>query len=86
MVEQAFAKVRHLVAAVRKAFAQINPFRKSGALKVETKNVSENDQTNTSRVLAKYHQGMSIDAIALSEGTSAEEISTIVKQNERVLT
>jgi hypothetical protein len=55
-------------------------------LKVETKNVSENEQTNTSRILAKYHQGMSLDAIALSEGTSAKEISAIVKQNERVLT
>lgn len=55
-------------------------------LKAEAQNVSENESTNTSRILAKYHQGMSLEAIALSEGSSPEEISAIVKKNERVLT
>ncbi|MGM7721120.1 hypothetical protein [uncultured Metabacillus sp.] len=55
-------------------------------LKEDPKSASEDNQLNTSRILAKYRQGMSIEAIALSEGTSVKEIRTIVEKNERVLT
>ncbi len=46
----------------------------------------DEEKGNTKRILAKYRQGMSIEAIALSEATSVEEVRLIVEQNERVLT
>lgn len=55
-------------------------------LKEESKSFSEEEQANTSRILAKYRQGMSVEALALSEGTSVGEIRSIVEQNERILT
>jgi predicted Holliday junction resolvase-like endonuclease len=57
-------------------------------LKEQSKTNSEDNQANpnTSRILAKYRQRMSIEAIALSEGTTVEEIRALVEQNERVLT
>lgn len=54
-------------------------------LKDDTKSFS-NDELNTPRILTKYRQGMSLEALALSEGTSVEEIRSIVDKNERVLT
>jgi predicted Holliday junction resolvase-like endonuclease len=47
---------------------------------------SENDPVNTTRILAKYRQGMSLEALALSESMTVEEIRTIVEKNVRVLT
>lgn len=56
-------------------------------LKEQTDSYEEQEnKSNTSRVLAKYRQGMSLEAIALSEASSVEEIRLIVEQNERVLT
>lgn len=47
---------------------------------------NEDDKVNTSRILAKYRQGMSLEALALSEGMTVEEIRSIVGQNARVFT
>ncbi len=55
-------------------------------LKVETKEEEQDNPLNKSRILAKYRQGMSLEAIALSEGTSTDNIRSIVEKNERVLT
>ncbi|WP_226667412.1 hypothetical protein [Metabacillus litoralis] len=55
-------------------------------LKEQIDSSYEEEKSNTSRVLAKYRQGMSLEAIALSEASSVEEIRLIVEQNERVLT
>lgn len=55
-------------------------------LKGQPKPSNEETQTNTSRIFAKYRQGMSLEAIALSEGMSVDQIRGIVEKNERVLT
>ncbi|MEC2076561.1 hypothetical protein [Metabacillus fastidiosus] len=50
----------------------------------------ENDtdvsETSVNRIITKYKQGMSVEAIALSENLTVKQIRSIVKQNERVLT
>ncbi|MFC0270004.1 hypothetical protein ACFFIX_00835 [Metabacillus herbersteinensis] len=48
--------------------------------------VDEPEMLNKSRVISKYKQGMSMDAIALSENVKLEEVKSIVERNERVLT
>ena len=55
-------------------------------LKEDTQSDVQDNQVNKSRILAKYRQGMSLEAIALSEGTTADNIRLIVDKNERVLT
>ncbi|MCV9884853.1 hypothetical protein [Metabacillus halosaccharovorans] len=55
-------------------------------LKEQNSSIQEEEKGNPTRILAKYRQGMSIEAIALSEATTVEEVKLIVEQNERVLT
>jgi hypothetical protein len=55
-------------------------------LKEQAKPYQDDERANPKRILAKYRQGMSLEAIALSEASSVEEIRTIVEQNERALT
>lgn len=56
-----------------------------GPLDVHTTE-TEPQKVNPARVMAKYRQGMSLEAIALSEAATVQEIRVIVEQNERVLT
>jgi predicted Holliday junction resolvase-like endonuclease len=54
--------------------------------KEQATNSTDDSQVNTTRILAKYRQGMSLEALALSEGMTVEEVRSIVEKNERVLT
>ncbi|MDQ0233622.1 hypothetical protein [Metabacillus malikii] len=55
-------------------------------LKDDTTADNQDNQVNSSRILAKYRQGMSLEAIALSESTTVKEVRAIVNENERALT
>jgi len=55
-------------------------------LKQQNNSFQDDEKGNPTRILAKYRQGMSLEAIALSEATTVEEVKLIVEKNERVLT
>ncbi|APH04379.1 hypothetical protein [Bacillus weihaiensis] len=55
-------------------------------LKETTTSMANDEAQNPARILAKFRQGMSLEAIALSESSTVEEIKLIVEKNERSLT
>lgn len=45
----------------------------------------ELEEVDKNRILTKHKQGMSVEAIALSENLTTKEVRSIIKQNERAL-